>query len=151
MPTIRFKFDINIIHDNKSFINLLCTVLFGFLLCLSIHSTAIAQEDNSSLDNNSYRFESLKKQIRCIYCANQSIDDSLSPFALELKVKLAAAIALGKTDKQIISDLKEQYGEKIVYNPSFNNNTLILWFAPIVFALLIAFLSFLMVRRGRRS
>ena len=68
----------------------------------------------------------LQKNLRCLICQGQSVYDSDSEFANSLKVFVKNELNNGKTEIQIYDDLKEKYGDWILYDPEFNKNTFFL-------------------------
>ena len=69
-------------------------------------------------------------------CQGQSVYDSDSEFANSLKVLVKKKLNNGKTEIQIYDDLKEKYGDWILYDPEFNKNTFFLWLLPILLFLI---------------
>ena len=72
-------------------------------------------------------------------CQNQSIDDSDSPLAKDLRILIRNEIKIGKSDKEIYKFLTDRYGDFILLKPPFKSTTLALWFLPFIF-LIIGFL-----------
>jgi len=85
-----------------------------------------AEENNYELKNK------ISKNIRCLICQGQSIYDSQSDFALSMKLVIDKKIEEGLSEKEIYIFLKNKYGQWIVYDPEFNEKTLILWVLPIL-------------------
>ena len=91
------------------------------------------------------RARNLSKNIRCLVCQNQSIDDSNSPLAKDLRNIIRDELKNGKSDKQILNFLVSKYGHFILMKPEFNLNTFILWSTPIwagLIGLLLIYFSF---------
>ena len=78
----------------------------------------------------------ITKNLRCLICQGQSVYDSDSEFANSLKVFVKNELNNGKTEIQIYDDLKEKYGDWILYDPEFNKNTFFLWLLPILLFLM---------------
>ena len=74
----------------------------------------------------------ITKNLRCLICQGQSVYDSDSEFANSLKILVDNKIAEGLSEDQIYEFLKIKYGEWILYDPSLNKNTYILWLLPIL-------------------
>lgn len=74
----------------------------------------------------------ITKNLRCLICQGQSVHDSDSEFANSLKIIVDQKLNEGLSEKQIYSFLKDKYGEWILYNPEFNQNTYFLWLLPIL-------------------
>ena len=79
------------------------------------------------------RARDISKNIRCMVCQNQSIDDSDSPLAKDLRILIRNEIKIGKSDKEIYKFLSDRYGDFILLNPPIKLKTLALWFLPFIF------------------
>ena len=81
------------------------------------------------------RARSISKNLRCLVCQNQSIDDSDAPLAKDLRLLVRNQIVSGKTDEKIISDIVARYGDFVLLNPPINQKTIILWLSPMLILL----------------
>jgi cytochrome c-type biogenesis protein CcmH len=79
------------------------------------------------------RARNISKNVRCMICQNQSIDESNAPLAKDLRVLIRNEIKKGKSDDEIYFFLTERYGDFILLKPPLKLNTLALWFLPFVF------------------
>ena len=87
----------------------------------------------------------LSKELRCLVCRNESIDESNSLIAKDLRLLLREMLLEGKTNKEILDYLVYRYGEYILLKPKLNKKNLMLWSigpASFVFGLLMLFLVF---------
>ena len=82
------------------------------------------------------RARNLSKQLRCLVCQNQSIDDSDADLARELRRDVRSQIATGTSDNVIIDQLRAKYGDYVLLNPPLDQATLFLWLSPLGFILL---------------
>ena len=76
------------------------------------------------------RARALSKELRCMVCQNQSIDDSDAPLASDLRVLVRERLKAGDSDRQVIDFLVARYGEFVLLKPRFNWHTALLWLAP---------------------
>ena len=76
------------------------------------------------------RARSLSRELRCMVCQNQSIDDSEAPLARDIRLLVRERIAAGDSDKQVINYLVARYGEFVLLKPRFERQTLLLWLVP---------------------
>ena len=76
------------------------------------------------------RARNLQRQLRCLVCRGESIDDSQSPFAADVRQLVRQQIAEGKSDPQIQDFLVARYGDYILMKPPLQTNTWLLWLAP---------------------
>ena len=117
-------------------------LLISFVLLLnplnvfSIEPNEILSD--SKLEN---RARNLSKGIRCLVCQNQSIDDSDSELAKDLRKIIRIKIVEGKKDKEINDFLVEKYGNFILMKPPFYSETFLLWSSPFI----IVFIGFIII------
>jgi cytochrome c-type biogenesis protein CcmH len=76
------------------------------------------------------RARELSRELRCMVCQNQSIDDSDAPLARDLRLLVRERIASGDSDRQVIDFLVARYGEFVLLKPRFSPHTLLLWLLP---------------------
>ena len=94
-----------------------------------------AVEPDEILDNKKQelRARNISKNIRCMICQNQSIDESNAPLARDLRILIRIKIKEGHDDKQIYKFLTDRYGDFILLRPPFKLSTYALWILPFVF------------------
>ena len=92
----------------------------------------------------------ISKNIRCMVCQNQSIDESNAPLAKDLRVLIRNQIKEGKNDEEIYKFLTDRYGVFILLKPAFKLNTLALWLLPFVFVLVGVFITFLHNKKSKK-
>ena len=105
------------------------------LIILTLFSQNIFADEN--LDKKA---REINKKIRRVVCQSQSIDDSDSLLARDLRVLIKEKLKEGKNEKEITDYLVERYGEFILLKPKFNPSTYLLWLAPILILLFGIFL-----------
>ena len=76
------------------------------------------------------RARNLSRELRCMVCQNQSIDDSDAPLARDLRLLVRERIAAGNTDQQVMDFLVARYGEFVLLKPPVESRTLLLWLVP---------------------
>jgi cytochrome c-type biogenesis protein CcmH len=76
------------------------------------------------------RARDLSRELRCMVCQNQSIDDSEAPLARDLRLLVRERIAAGDSDAQVIDFLVARYGEFVLLKPRLNPHTWLLWLMP---------------------
>jgi len=74
------------------------------------------------------RAHALSRELRCVVCQNQSIDDSEAPLAKDLRIILRERIAAGDTDDQAVAFLVARYGSFVQLKPPLRADTFLLWF-----------------------
>lgn len=93
------------------------------------------------------RARALSRELRCMVCQNQSIDDSDAPLARDLRLLVRERIAAGDTDGEVIDFLVARYGEFVLLKPRFEAETLVLWLLP---PLVLGIGALLLLRGARR-
>ena len=76
------------------------------------------------------RARDLSRELRCMVCQNQSIDDSEAPLARDLRLLVRERIAAGDSDSQVIDFLVARYGEFVLLKPRLQPRTVLLWLLP---------------------
>ncbi len=76
------------------------------------------------------RARDLSRELRCMVCQNQSIDDSDAPLARDLRLLVRERIAAGDSDARVMDFLVARYGEFVLLKPRFESHTLLLWLLP---------------------
>ena len=116
-------------------------------LTLLFFSSFIMSDSLYNFENavDEKRFYSLIKEIRCPKCTSGSLASSNAPVSQDIKNKIIELIKEGKSDKEIKEYIASRFGSSVLYNPGFNKDTYILWFAP--FLILLLALSIYLFRR----
>lgn len=121
-----------------------------FLICFAVPALAVEPAEMLSDPAEEARARELSKEIRCLVCQNQSIDDSNAGLAKDLRVLLRERIVAGDSDTEIKDFLVERYGDFVLLKPPVKASTFALWYGPLVVGVLGAFgvAVFLLRRRG---
>ena len=103
-------------------------LIFSFI----ITSQSYVFADNKSLNKDEIinKTREISQNVRCLVCRNQSIDESNSELAKDLRVLIKGKIIDGLSDKEIYNYLSNRYGDYILLNPPFKTNTILLWLLP---------------------
>jgi cytochrome c-type biogenesis protein CcmH len=97
------------------------------------------------------RARTLSKELRCLVCQNESIDDSNADLAHDLRVLLRERIAGGDSDAQALQFIVSRYGEFVLLQPPIAPATYALWFGPPAALALGAVGALLYLRRRRAT
>ena len=92
----------------------------------------------------------LSKELRCLVCQNESIDDSAAPLAGDLRRLVRERLVAGDTDEQVLDYIVARYGEYVLLRPRVSPNTWVLWFGPFA-ALLIGLVAIIWYVRRRSA
>ncbi len=93
------------------------------------------------------RFQHLTAELRCVMCQNQSLADSNAQVAQDMRREVLALMRQGRSDAEIRQFLVERYGEFVLYRPTMDRHTWLLWFGPGVVLLAGTFVVWRIVRR----
>ena len=96
--------------------------------CFAVEPDEILEDQKQEL-----RARDISKNIRCMICQNQSIDESNAPLAKDLRVLIRNKIKEGKSNEEIYFFLTDRYGDFILLKPPLKLSTLALWFLPFIF------------------
>ena len=99
---------------------------------VSNNSYAVDPEEFLKDPKQELRARNISKNVRCLVCQNQSIDESSAPLAKDLRMIVRNKITEGLTDKEVYKFLTDRYGDFILLNPPFKTSTMILWALPFV-------------------
>ena len=93
------------------------------------------------------RARTLARELRCVVCQNQSIDDSGADLARDLRRSLRARLLAGDSDEEALAYLTHRYGDYVLLDPPLKPATWVLWFAPAGFAAVALLLAVRYFRR----
>jgi len=97
------------------------------------------------------RARAISKELRCMVCQNESIDDSEAPLAHDLRVLVRERLQAGDSDQQIINFLVSRYGEFVLLRPPLSWHTVALWGTPPGLVLFGIIMIVVMERRRRAA
>ena len=120
--------------------------LILLFLCINIVNANTTELVNFNSVEKQKRYQNLISEIRCPVCQGQSNAGSNSDLAIDLRNKVKELIELDKTDEQIYNFMTERYGDFVVFKPPLNPYTYILWFAPIIFIIILFVSLFITIR-----
>jgi cytochrome c-type biogenesis protein CcmH len=99
-------------------------------LLVPAHGWAVEPDEVLSNPALEARARAISKELRCMVCQNESIDESQAPLARDLRLLVRRRIMAGDSDAQILNFLVSRYGEFILLRPPLSWNTVALWGAP---------------------
>ena len=128
--------------------NFLLTKIFTLIIaiCLmqffSVNSYGVDPEEILQDQKQELRARNISKNIRCMICQNQSIDESSASLAKDLRILIRNKIKEGNSNEEIYKFLTDRYGDFILLKPPIKLSTLALWVLPFVFLLIGIFVVF---------
>ena len=127
----------------------LIAVLAALLLVLT--SSAVAVQPGEVLADPALetRAREIGKELRCLVCQNQSIDDSDADLARDLRVLVRERLGAGDSDRQVVDYVVSRYGDFVLLRPPLKASTYALWFGTPL-ALLLAVVAIVAYYRNRQ-
>jgi len=121
-------------------------ILIIIAICLmqfsSNNSYAVEPDEILKDQEQEFRARKISKNIRCMVCQNQSIDESNAPLAKDLRILIRNKIKEGNNNEEIYIFLTDRYGDFILLKPPLKLSTLALWFLPFIFFIVGIFIVF---------
>jgi cytochrome c-type biogenesis protein CcmH len=124
----------------------LCGVLFGANVAFAVQPDEMLADPALEA-----RARDLSRELRCLVCQNQSIDDSEAPLARDLRILVRERLQAGDGDRQVLDFLVARYGEFVLLRPRFEWQTLLLWLTPSIALIAGGAAVFAAARRQRRA
>ena len=102
------------------------------MLVLLAAPSALAVQPDEILSDPALetRARALSKELRCMVCQNQSIDDSDAPLARDLRLLVRERLTAGDSNEQVLDFLTARYGPFVLLKPRLALHTVLLWFGP---------------------
>lgn len=125
-----------------------------FILSISICTTVIAVEPHELLENPllEERARQISKDLRCLVCQNESIDESDAALARDLRVLVRERLQLGDSNDEVLQFVVDRYGEFALLRPRIDGvNYILWWFGPLFLLFSIATALMYVRKLGRIS
>jgi cytochrome c-type biogenesis protein CcmH len=120
------------------------------LFAVALSAAALAAPEKLSNPQQEARAVVLQKQLRCLVCQGESLDESGAPLAADLRWLIRERITAGDSDEAVKAYLVARYGDFILMKPPVERETYLLWFAPFGFLLAGGAVVWLVASRARR-
>jgi cytochrome c-type biogenesis protein CcmH len=114
------------------------TIVLVVAMCVAVPAlapTSWAVEPSEMLKDPALeaRARTLSRELRCVVCQNQSIDDSAAEVAHDMRIAVRERLTAGDSDKAVMGYMVARYGDYVLLEPPFKPRTLLLWLgAPLV-------------------
>jgi cytochrome c-type biogenesis protein CcmH len=122
-------------------------IVVVLLLVPASHVAAVQPDEILKDPAQEARARVLSKQLRCMVCQNQSIDDSDAPLARDLRILVRERLQAGDSNSQVLDFLVQRYGEFVLLQPRLHWRTALLWLAPLILLIGGGLMLFSMARR----
>ncbi len=101
------------------------------MLCaLTVPALAVNPDEKLADPVLEARARDISKELRCLVCQNESIDDSDADLAHDLRVLVRDRLVHSDSNAEVIAYIVARYGQFVLLRPPFEPATLILWLAP---------------------
>jgi len=140
-------------NTNSFILTRILIISLAFCITQFLSNISYTVEPDEILKNQEYelRARNISRNIRCMICQNQSIDESNAPLAKDLRILIRNKIKEGSKDKEIYKFLTDRYGDFILLKPPFKISTFLLWFLPFVFFIIGIFILFLNNKKSKKT
>lgn len=130
---------------------LLSMLVVAGLLFLIPHSQAQVDVYEFETLDQEQRFRQLSNEFRCPMCQNANLSSSPGGVAADLRREIYRMILEGQTDAEIEQFMLSRYGDFVLYRPRLTLQTILLWFGPLLFLLMGAWVAWNIIRRSAES
>lgn len=124
-------------------------MLVGLALLAAVPALAVQPDEILPDPAMEERARNLSRELRCMVCQNQSIDDSDAPLARDLRLLVRERLKAGDSDRQVLDFLTARYGDFVLLKPPLNPRTLLLWGLPAALLIAGALALLWSIRRGK--
>ena len=133
----------------RRIVGVVAAALFAALF-LGLAAPAFAVQPDEVLKDAAMeaRAREISRELRCLVCQNQSIDDSNAPLARDLRVLVRERLVAGDDDTSVLGYITARYGDYVLLRPPFKASTYVLWIGPVI-VLLLGGLGAALFLRGR--
>ncbi len=122
-------------------------LILALALAFSTPALAVNPDEMLGDPQQEQRARDLGRDLRCLVCQNQSIDDSDAELARDLRVIVRERIKKGDSDDQVVKFVTDRYGDYVLLKPPFKPVTYFLWIGPAVILILAVFAALSFYRR----
>ena len=124
-------------------------ILLAIALFAAHPALAVKPEEMLADPELEARAREISKDIRCLVCRNESIDDSSASLARDLRLLVRERVLVGDSNEEVVDYLVDRYGEFVLLNPRFNAGNMVIWLAGRVLLIVGGVGAFLYIRRQR--
>ena len=125
--------------------------LLAIVAMLSLSTVVHAVEPDEVLKDPAQeaRARGITRELKCVVCQNQSVDDSDAPLAKDIRVLVRERIIAGETDDAVREYIVQRYGQRVLLRPPLGIDTALIWIGPFVLFAIALGTALLFLRRGR--
>jgi cytochrome c-type biogenesis protein CcmH len=126
-------------------------LLLAIVAMLSLSTVVHAVEPDEVLKDPAQeaRARGITRELKCVVCQNQSVDDSEAPLAKDIRILVRERIIAGDTDDAVREYIVQRYGQRVLLRPPLGIDTALIWIGPFVLFAIALGTALLFLRRGR--
>lgn len=106
---------------------------------------------NIAYAENNQEYNKIIENLRCLVCQNQSLSESDSNLAKDLRLKVKTMLESGKSEDDIYKFMSDRYTDYVLYNPPVKKSTWFLWYSPFLILLISLFYLFLIFKKNKKN
>ncbi len=124
---------------------------FLFVVMLLFSAPLYAKVETRDFANQQMEddYNVLISELRCLVCQNQNLADSNAELAQDMRSKVFKMLGEGKQKDEIVDYMVQRYGDFVMYRPPVKSSTFLLWFGPLIFFVVAAFVVMSYIRRQK--
>jgi cytochrome c-type biogenesis protein CcmH len=107
-------------------------IIFTLFLLLSTQAFAVQPDEMLKDPALEQRARDISKNLRCLVCQGEDIDESNAPLAGDLRRLVRQRLSLGDTNDEVLSFVQKRYGDYVLMTPPLKTSTVFLWFGPLL-------------------
>ena len=125
--------------------------LLAIMALVTLSAVARAVEPDEVLKDTAQeaRAREITRELRCVVCQNQSVDDSDAPLAKDIRVLVRERIAAGETNEAVRDFIVQRYGQYVLLRPPLAIDTALIWIGPFALFAIALGTALVFLRRGR--
>lgn len=138
-------------NSRRAFVSLLRVMCSVVLVCLTPSGALATPTPDERLEDPELerRAQTVGRELRCVVCQSQSIEESDVPLAKDLRRLVRERIEAGASNQEVLDYVADRYGDYVLMRPPVRGSTLLLWGAPGLALLGGGVIGFMMIRRGK--
>ena len=121
------------------------------VICIPFVSYSVEPSEVLSDPILEERARDISKDLRCLVCQNESIDDSNASLAKDLRILVRERLVAGDSDDEVLNFIVDRYGEFALLKPRFDGSNLMLWLSGPLMLLIALIISFSFIKSNYNS
>lgn len=124
--------------------------MLAVLMCLSLPALAVQPDEILPDAAMEARARVISKQLRCLVCQGEDIDESAAGLARDLRLLVRERLRAGDSDQQVLDFVQSRYGDYVLMKPPVTPRTWLLWLTPVLMVLGGFAVVWRLITRGRK-